>query len=101
MTARSTLSIPEVVRIASEAAQAASPTFTVVGVTATGGCGYSEILVVNRAGLAEPCHCTLGVFRDSSEAALKAEILDTLRRQLARGHESPPFGRSGSGLSPA
>jgi hypothetical protein len=99
MTARSTLSISEVVRIASEAAQAASPTFTVVGVTATGGSDYSEILVVNRGVPAEPCHCALGVFRDSPEAALKAEILDTLRRELARGHELPPFGDSGSGLS--
>jgi hypothetical protein len=98
MTARSTLSISEVVRIASEAAQAASPTFTVIGVTATGGSGYSEILVVNVGCDAEPCHCALGVFRDNSEAALKAEILDTLRRQLARGHEIPPLGGKGSSV---
>jgi hypothetical protein len=84
MSARSTLSISEVVRIAAEAAQAASPMFTVVGVTATGGSDYSEILFVDRGGPAQPCHCALGVFRDSSEAALKAEILGTLRRQLAR-----------------
>jgi hypothetical protein len=77
------LSIRDVARIASEAAQAASPALAVTGVTVKGGSGYSEILVFNYACDPEPCQCALGVFRDSSEAALRAQIMDTLLRHLA------------------
>ena len=85
------LSIREVARIASEAAQAASPALTVIGVTVTGGSGYSEILILNRGCRTEPCHSALGVFRDSSEAALRAEIMDMLRRRLVHGRNSLEF----------
>jgi hypothetical protein len=78
------LSIQDVARIASEAAHATSPALTVIGVTVTGGCSYSEILVSSRGGTAEPWLSTLGVFRDTSEAGLRAEIIATLRRQVAR-----------------
>jgi hypothetical protein len=76
------LSIRDVARIASEAAQAASPSLIVIGVTVTGGSGHSEILFLNSGCDTDPCHSALGVFRDSSEAALRAEIVDTLRRHL-------------------
>jgi hypothetical protein len=76
------LSIRDVARIASEAAQAASPSLIVIGVTVTGGSGYCEILIFNCGCDIEPCHSALGVFRDNSEAALRAEITDTLRRHL-------------------
>jgi hypothetical protein len=82
------LSIRDVARIASEAARAASPALTVIGVTVTGGSGYSEILVFNGGCGPEASQCALGVFRDSSEAALRAEIIDTLRRHLARKQEA-------------
>lgn len=76
------LSVAEVARIASEAAQAASPALRVTGVTVTGGSGYSEILVSGRWCRPEPCHMALGVFRDIPEAALREEIMATLRRHL-------------------
>ena len=79
---RMILSIRDVARVASEAEEAASPSLTVTGVRVTGGSGYSEILVFNRRCQTEPCHSALGVFRDSSEAAPRAEITDTLRRHL-------------------
>jgi hypothetical protein len=82
------LSVREVARIASEAAQAASPALTVTGVTVTGGSGYSEILIFNRGCRTEPCRRTLGVFRNSSETALRAEIIDLLRRHLARDEKA-------------
>jgi hypothetical protein len=87
------LSVREVARIASEAAEAASPTITVIGVTVSGGSGYSEILVLARGAEPEPSHRTLGVFRDSSEADLRAEITDRLRRylQLLATAGEPPF----------
>jgi hypothetical protein len=78
------LSIQDVARIASEAAHAASPAFTVTGVKVTGGSSYSEILVSNRDGKAEPWLREVGVFRDSSEAALRAEIIASLRRFVDR-----------------
>jgi hypothetical protein len=77
------LSVADIARIASEAAEAASSRFSVAGVTVTGGSRYSEILVA--AGGAEIGHISLGVFRDSSEAALREEITRTLRRHLRDG----------------
>jgi hypothetical protein len=75
------LSITEVARIAAEAARSASPALTVTGVTVTGGSGYSEIFVCDYARPAHP-HSAVGVFRNISEAALRAEIIETLRRHL-------------------
>jgi hypothetical protein len=51
---RMILSLQDVARIASEAAEAASPALTVTGVTVSGGSGYSEILVVHHGGRTEP-----------------------------------------------
>lgn len=82
------LSIRDVARIASEAAEAASPALAVIGVTVTGGSGYSEILVADLGCRREPCHSTVGVFRNIPEAALREEIVDTLRRRLAGARDS-------------
>jgi hypothetical protein len=76
------LSVREVARIAAEAATAASKEITVIGVRVKGGSSYSEILVLDLGCHPEPCHHELGVFRDGSEADLRAEITDSLRRHL-------------------
>ena len=86
------LSIRDVARIASEAAEAASPALAVIGVTVTGGSGYSEILVADLGCRGEPCHSTVGVFRNISEAALRAEIIDLLRRHLANQRNAAGLG---------
>ena len=78
------LLIQDVARIASEAARAASPALTVTGVTVTGGSSYSEILVSNHGSNATPWLSALGVFRDRSETALRAEITAALRRHMAQ-----------------
>ena len=85
MTGLVILSINDVARIAAEAARVASPAFTITGVTVTGGSGSSGILVCNHQSPAETCQSTVGVFRDTSETALRAEIVDTLRRRLQHG----------------
>jgi hypothetical protein len=80
------LSATDVERIASEVALKASPSLAVSGVTVSGGgASYSEVLITVRGCRAEPCQIALGVFRDSSEAALRDEIGTSLRRHL-EGH---------------
>jgi len=77
------LSATDVERIASEAAQTTSSSLAVSGVMFSGGgSGYSEVLITVRGCHAPPCQIALGVFRDIPEAALRDEIVTSLRRHL-------------------
>jgi hypothetical protein len=78
------MTMAEVTRITEEAAREVSPDLQVVGVNLTGGSGYTEILVTIRGCQTDPCTLTLGVFRDTSEAAMHNEIADVLRRHVTQ-----------------
>jgi hypothetical protein len=70
-------------RIAQEAAREQSAAVKVVGVVLGAGSGdYVEILVTIEGCAAEPCQFSLGVFRNSSEAAVKHAFSEQLRRHL-------------------
>jgi hypothetical protein len=80
------LSVPDVTRIANEAIQAEQAGFDVVGVThAEGGGQYAEVILRALGCHEHPCQVSLGVFRDVSESALRAEIARKVRAHVA-GH---------------
>jgi hypothetical protein len=87
LSASMPLTMEEVTRISEDAAHDVSPDLQVVGVTLTGGSGYTEILVTLRGCQAEPCQVAVGAFRDTSESAMRQEIVETLRRHVAQHRE--------------
>jgi hypothetical protein len=75
--------IDAVRRMAREVAREHSPAIKVAGVVlGAGGSDYVEILVNLEGCRAEPCQFSLGVFRNASEATLKAALSEQLRRHL-------------------
>jgi hypothetical protein len=83
--ASSPVEVPDVARIATEAA-AKYPGLEVLGVSVTNGSDYAEIFVRLRGCGAEPCLATLGVFRDMNEADLLPEISARLGQHV-RDHQ--------------
>lgn len=82
------LTINDVTRIATEAADEVSRDLQVVGVNLSGGSSYAELLVSIRGCSAEPCQVAVGVFRDIPEPSLRAEIVGTLRRHVAQHRDA-------------
>ena len=77
------LSVPDVTRIANEAVRAEHAALDVVGVTrGEGGGQYAEVILRERGCQEEPCRVALGVFRDVSESALRAEIAHKVRHHI-------------------
>lgn len=80
---RETLTIPDISRIASEAAERASPRLRVAGVTVgTGGGDYVEVILTIEGCRATPCRVVIGAFRNVAEHQLRAEIFEQLLRHL-------------------
>ena len=77
------LSVPDVTRIANEAIQAEHAGLDVVGVThGEGGGQYAEVILRVQGCQKYPCQVSLGVFRDVSESALRAEIAQKVRAHV-------------------
>lgn len=77
------LSVPDVTRIANEAIQAEHAGLDVVAVThGEGGGQYAEVILRVHGCQTHPCQMSLGVFRDVSESALRAEIAQKVRRHV-------------------
>ena len=75
-----TLSLADVTRVATEAAQHEAPGYEVVGVKVNEGEGdYTEVVVRVLNCDREPCVVTVGVFRDDAEATLREAIVAKLR----------------------
>jgi hypothetical protein len=70
------------------AATACHPELELMGVTVEGGSDYVEILVRLRGCRSEPCVVTVGVFRDLSAEALRAEIDRRLGHHVAEHRRS-------------
>lgn len=80
------LNLTEITRIAAEAAREQSTDLHVVGVTLGEGEGdYAEVLLNISGCVKAPCRMSLGVFRNTPEPALHAEIAEKLRRHV-EGH---------------
>lgn len=70
-------------RAAQEIATSCSPALSVVGVLPrAGGSDYIELLINIEGCREEPCQIHVGVFGNTSEAALKQELSAKLRAHL-------------------
>ena len=81
------LDLKTVAGIAAEIARAEDPRLQVVGVSpGEGGGSYTEIMMVIAGCRTEPCKISLGVFREASEASLRAAIAEKLHAHLTSAH---------------
>ena len=77
------LSVPDVTRIATEVIRAEHAGLEVIAVThGEGGGQYAEVILRVQGCHKHPCQVSLGVFRDVSEATLRAEIAQKVRAHV-------------------
>lgn len=77
------LSGPDVTRIATEVVREEHARLDVVGViVGEGGGQYTEVILRVQGCQKHPCQVALGVFRDVSESALRAEIAHKVRQHV-------------------
>jgi hypothetical protein len=81
------IDLTTVANIANDVASKANEKLEVVGVSpGTGDGSYTEIVMVVNGCRSEPCKISLGVFRDVSEPALRAQITEKLHEHLVSAH---------------
>jgi hypothetical protein len=81
------IDLKTVANIANDVARKENEKLQVVGVSPGEGDGnYTEIMMVVNGCRSEPCKISLGVFRDVSETALRAQITDKLHEHLVSAH---------------
>ena len=76
------LSLPDARQIVAELLAAEHPSLRVAGVKSEGGANYTEIVMMIAECHAEPCRITIGVDRETSEAAFRQEVSEQIRRHL-------------------
>ena len=83
MDTRPSLNITDITRIAREAASAQSPNLRVMGVTIGDGDGdYAEVIIDLEECRQSPCRVSVGIFRNTSPEAIRAEIIHHLERHV-------------------
>ena len=81
------LNITDITRIAREAASAQSPNLRVMGVSGDSDGDYAEVIIDLEECREPPSRVSVGIFRNTSPDAIRAEITTHLERHI-RHHTS-------------